>query len=178
MPNDSRYLTLILRHRPELLGIDLDRAGWADVASLLRAMKRHGRPMSRSRLEAVVAADEKRRFTLSADGTRIRAAQGHSIALDLGLPPSVPPAILYHGTARHHLDAIFKDGLLPTRRQFVHLSLDVETARSVGSRHGKAVVLCVACADMITSGHVFFRADNGIWMTPAVPADFLAFAPI
>ncbi|SEM81273.1 RNA 2'-phosphotransferase [Palleronia pelagia] len=139
---------MILRHRPDVIGIDLDGAGWVDVAGLLRAMKRHGRPMSRSRLEAVVAEDEKSRFTLSADGSRIRAAQGHSISLDLGLVPDIPPPVLYHGTARHHLNNIFAEGLQPQRRQFVHLSRDFEMARIVGSRHGKAVVLTVDCAGM------------------------------
>jgi len=178
MSSDSRLLTLVLRHRPDLIGIDLDRAGWVDVVSLLRALKRHGRALSRSRLEAIVAADEKRRFTLSADGSRIRAAQGHSIALDLGLTAAVPPDTLYHGTARDHLDAIFAEGLRPQRRQFVHLSRDLETARIVGARHGKAVVLTVDCAAMVAADQTFLLSDNGIWMTTVVPPLFLGFAPL
>lgn len=177
MPRDSRFLTLVLRHRPDLIGIDLDRAGWADIDRMLRAMKRHGRQISRSRLLDIVAEDEKARFTLSVDGRRIRAAQGHSIALDLELSPSVPPGTLYHGTARHNLDAIFAEGLHPRQRQLVHLSHAIETARTVGARHGKPVVLTVDCAAMIPEGYVFFLSENGIWMTTSVPARFIGFAP-
>ncbi|MBJ6373405.1 RNA 2'-phosphotransferase [Sedimentitalea arenosa] len=177
MPNQSRFLALILRHRPETIDLELDTNGWVRIDDLLKAMRRYGRPMSRAELERVVSADRKGRFTLSADATRIRAAQGHSIELDLGLPPSIPPDTLYHGTARHHLNAIFGRGLHPARRQFVHLSRDFEAARSVGSRHGKAVVLSVDCAAMNAQGHVFFRADNGVWMTATVPARFIGFAP-
>lgn len=144
---------------------------------LLRALDRHGRSLSRSQLEEFVSADRKGRFTLSIDGMRIRAAQGHSIALDLGLPPSRPPHTLYHGTATHQLDAIFSTGLHPGRRQFVHLSRDSETARIVGARHGKPVVLTGDCAAMLAEGHIFFLSDNGIWMTSTVPARFLGFAP-
>lgn len=176
MPRDSRFLTLILRHRPDLIGIVLDRAGWADIGQLLHALKRHGRPLSRTQLENIVSADTKARFTLSPDGTRIRAAQGHSLPLDLGLASIVPPAMLYHGTARHFLGAIFAQGLLPGRRQFVHLSQNVATAAKIGERHGKAVVLSVHCAATVTEGHVFFRSDNVVWLTPAVPAWFLGFA--
>ncbi|MFZ3583213.1 RNA 2'-phosphotransferase [Loktanella sp. DJP18] len=177
MPRDSRFLTLILRHRPDLIGIELDKAGWADIGQLLRALKRHGRSLSRTQLEEIVFADNKTRFTVSPDGTRIRAAQGHSLPLDLGLSPMLPPVTLYHGTARHSLDAIFAEGLLPGRRQFVHLSKDVVTAVTVGARHGKAVVLTVNCAAMAAEGHAFVRADNGVWLTSAVPARFLGFAP-
>jgi putative RNA 2'-phosphotransferase len=176
MPNDSRFLTLILRHRPDLIGIELDCAGWTNVELLLRAMRRHGRPLSHSQLEIIVSNDKKARFTLSPDGTHIRAAQGHSLPFDLGLAPLLLPAMLYHGTARHSLNAIFTEGLLPGRRQFVHLSKDIVTAAKVGARHGKAVVLAVNCAAMVTDGHVFLRADNALWMIPAVPAGFLGFA--
>jgi putative RNA 2'-phosphotransferase len=176
MPSDSRFLTLILRHRPDLIGIDLDSAGWTNVDRLLRAIRRHGRPLSHSQLEIIVSADNKARFTLSPDGTRIRAAQGHSLPLDLGLAPIVPPPMLYHGTARHSLDAIFTKGLLPGRRQYVHLSEDVVIAAKVGARHGKAVVLTVNGAAMAAEGQAFVRADNGVWMTSAVPAHFLGFA--
>lgn len=132
--------------------------------------------MSRAELERIVSADRKGRFTLSADGTRIRAAQGHSIEVDRGLPPSFPPGTLYHGTARHNFDAIFGQGLHPRRRHSVHLSRDVEAAGYVGSRHGKTVVLTVDCAAMNAQRYVFFRADNGIWMMSSVPARFVGFA--
>jgi putative RNA 2'-phosphotransferase len=122
MTKDVRFLTLILRHRPDLIFIGLDPAGWMDVDLLLRALTRHCRSLSLSQLEEIVSADRKGRFTLSIDGMRIRAAQGHSISLDLGLPPFRPPHTLYHGTARLQLDAIFSTGLHLGRRQFVHLS--------------------------------------------------------
>ena len=176
MPRDSRFLALILRHRPDLIGIDLDRAGWAEIEPLLRAMIRHGRPLSRAQLEDIVSTDSKARFTLSPDGTRIRADQGHSLRIDLGLAPVVPPAILYHGTARETLNDIFKQGLQPGRRQFVHLSQNVAAAAKVGARHGKVVVLTVNCADMTANRHLFYRADNAVWLTSAVPARFLGFA--
>ncbi len=177
MPSDSRFLTLVLRHRPDLIGIELDRTGWTDINGLLRAMKRNGRPLSRIELEGIVTADRKKRFTISADGTSIRAAQGHSIAVDLDLPPATPPATLFHGTARHYLDSIFADGLRPGRRQFVHLSPDLATAAKVGARHGRVVVLTVDSAAMVAEGLSFIHSDNGVWMTSVVPARFLGFAP-
>ncbi|APE43242.1 RNA--NAD 2'-phosphotransferase [Sulfitobacter alexandrii] len=178
MPSPSRLLTLVLRHEPEKIGIQLDAAGWTDVPLLLRAMKRQGQAISLAELEAIVGEDNKSRFTLSDDKKRIRAAQGHSVPVDLGLSPQLPPPVLYHGTARHYLDPIFVEGLVPGGRQLVHLSSDVETATRVGGRHGKAVVLSVDCEAMVTEGHEFLVADNGVWLTASVPAKFLGFVPI
>jgi len=170
---DSRFLSRILRHAPEDAGITLDSAGWADVGALLRGMKAAGRAISRSELEEIVGTNDKRRFTLSADGRRIRAAQGHSVPVDLGLEPVVPPETLFHGTATSSLDGIFARGIEPRSRRQVHLSPDSATALAVGRRHGKPVVLRIMAIDMHRAGHVFFRADNGVWLTDHVPVDFL-----
>lgn len=177
MSNDSRFLSLILRHKPEEVGLTLDPAGWVEIAALLAALKKAGRALSRARLEQIVAENDKKRFTISDDGLRIRAAQGHSVAVDLALVPQEPPAVLYHGTARHHLDAIFlADGLLPGKRQQVHMSSDLATARKVGSRHGKPVVLLINAKEAHAAGCVFTRADNGVWLCDHIPAIYLSFA--
>ncbi|WP_121633351.1 RNA 2'-phosphotransferase [Tropicibacter alexandrii] len=178
MSRESRYLALVLRHQPETIGLKLDRHGWVGIAELLRAMKRAGRPLSRAQLLEIVEQNDKRRFTISPDGQRIRAAQGHSVDVDLGLTQLEPPPTLYHGTASHSLDAIFASGLLPGRRRHVHLSGGADTALDVGRRHGKPVILCVAAREMHEAGHVFFKADNGVWLTDHVPARFIGFGVV
>lgn len=175
MSKESKFLSLILRHKPEEIGLRLDPQGWADIDELLAKMKKAGRRVSRQELSEIVLNNDKKRFTLSEDGTRIRAAQGHSIEVDLNLQTKEPPAELYHGTATSNLDAIFADGLKPGRRQQVHLSLDVDTAKRVGERHGKPTVLRVSSGEMFRSGYQFFQADNGVWLTDFVPAQYLGF---
>jgi putative RNA 2'-phosphotransferase len=175
MSRQSKFLSLVLRHKPEEIGIKLDREGWVDIATLLRHLKKAGRAITRSELDTLVATSDKKRFTISEDGRRIRAAQGHSIEIDLGLAPQAPPAELYHGTASASLDDIFAQGLIPRNRQQVHLSSDPETAETVGRRHGKPVVLRVETAQMHEDGHLFYRADNGVWLTDHVPARYLGF---
>lgn len=175
MSRHSRFLSLILRHKPEEIGITLDRAGWTRIDELLRALKTAGRPISREQLIAIVEENEKRRFTVSEDGAFIRAAQGHSIDVDLGLQPRKPPLLLYHGTARQSLDEIFSQGLQSMGRGQVHLSSFPTDAAEVGRRHGHAVVLEIMARRMHRRGFVFTRADNGVWLTEAVPASFLQF---
>ena len=165
----SKFLSLVLRHDPGSIGLTLDPAGWADIDALLAAAARAGVAMDRDDLARIVAESDKQRFTLSQDGLRIRAAQGHSVAVELGLEPLAPPAILYHGTATKALAAILAEGLRPMARRQVHLSLDRETAERVGRRHGKAAVLQVDAAGMQAAGHRFFRAENGVWLVDAVP---------
>ena len=173
----SKFLSLILRHAPEKIGLALDSNGWADIGQLLAQSARHGRRLSREQLDDVVARDSKTRYAISDDGLRIRANQGHSLsAVDIGLPPSTPPAVLYHGTASRFVDAIRAGGLLPGSRNHVHLSSNHETAVAVGARHGKPVVLTVDAAAMQAQGHVFYVSDNGVWLTPAVPVAFIGFA--
>lgn len=176
MPNHSRYLSRILRHAPAELGLELGSGGWVEIDALLKAMKKAGRRLTREDLESLVAENDKSRFSISPDGLRIRAAQGHSVPVDLQLRPATPPGTLFHGTPRSNLDRIFTDGLVPGRRQQVHLSPNIETAYRVGSRRGFAVVLTVDAATMQAGGFSFFKADNGVWLTDHVPAVFLGFA--
>ncbi|KUH38706.1 MULTISPECIES: RNA 2'-phosphotransferase [Streptomyces] len=169
----SKYLSRHLRHEPERIGLVLDAHGWVPVDDLLHALARHGVPLSRAELEHVVASSDKQRFAL--DGDRIRANQGHSVEVDLALPPAEPPAYLYHGTVAASLDAIRADGLRPMGRHHVHLSPDRETARRVGARRGRPVVLAVDAAAMHRDGHVFRVSANGVWLTDAVPPRYLRF---
>ncbi|WP_037087325.1 RNA 2'-phosphotransferase [Neorhizobium vignae] len=169
----SKLLSHVLRHAPERLGIVLDTNGWTSVDILIAKAREQGFAIDRPILEAVVASSDKKRFTLSEDGQLIRAAQGHSVAVDLGLELSEPPEVLFHGTARDNLEPIMVEGLKPGKRQHVHLSLDEETAVKVGSRHGKPVVLKVDAGRMYRDGRAFFRADNGVWLTDHVPPAYL-----
>ncbi|WP_338678826.1 RNA 2'-phosphotransferase [Janthinobacterium sp. TB1-E2] len=174
--NTSKFLSLILRHAPEKIGLALDPQGWADIGQLLALAAQHGRSLSREQLDDVVMRDSKTRYAISADGLRIRANQGHSLsAVDIGLLPSTPPAMLFHGTASRFVDAIRDGGLLAGSRNHVHLSSNRETAVAVGARHGKPVVLTVDAAAMLAQGHVFYVSDNGVWLTQAVPVAFIGF---
>ena len=169
----SKFLSLILRHQPDAAGITLDAQGWADVPALLRGIKKTGRPVTMEMLEEIVRTDEKQRYSFNADHTKIRANQGHSIHVELGLEPVQPPETLWHGTAARFLDSILAEGLKPMSRQYVHLSPDTETARKVGQRHGKPVILRVETGEMFRAGMQFFRAENGVWLTYLVPPEYL-----
>ena len=171
----SKFLSLVLRHAPERIGLVLDEQGWASVEELIRLATLHGRPLSRPLLERVVAGNDKRRFAFDADGERIRANQGHSVAVDLGLPVVSPPELLYHGTASRFLASIRKSGLHPANRRHVHLSADDVTATAVGRRHGEPVVLVVRAGAMEAAGHEFFLSANGVWLTDRVPVAFIRF---
>jgi putative RNA 2'-phosphotransferase len=173
---DSKFLAGVLRHNPGKIGVTLDAAGWVDVDVLLAALERRGRRIGRARLDFVVEHNGKKRFEYDESGARIRASQGHSVPVDLGYEPQDPPETLYHGTATRSLDSIFAEGLLPGRRHHVHLSMDLETAVKVGSRHGKPVVLVVAAARMRADGRAFFRSTNGVWLTEHVAPEYLSFA--
>lgn len=169
----SRRLSKVLRHHPESIGLELDRHGYAEVKHLLERFAANNMPLTREELAVVVAENNKQRFAFSPDGQRIRASQGHSIDVDLQLQPVDPSAVLYHGTATKNLASIRKTGLEPRNRQHVHLSADRETAIRVGQRHGKPVVLRVDTAALRAAGHKFYRSANGVWLTAAVPPDFL-----
>jgi putative RNA 2'-phosphotransferase len=171
----SKFLSLVLRHEPGRILLDLDPAGWAEVDELLDGCQRHGMPMTRPELEEVVATNDKKRFALSEDGKRIRASQGHSVEVELGYMPKTPPAQLFHGTATRFVDSIRHGGLLKGDRQHVHLSADEVTARKVGERHGKPAILIVESAAMVAGGHEFFLSENGVWLVDHVPVEFIVF---
>jgi putative RNA 2'-phosphotransferase len=163
----------VLRHAPQRIGLTLDQAGWADVDELLAAAARAGTPLDRETLERVVRENDKQRFALSPDGRRIRASQGHSVPVELGLAPATPPEVLYHGTATRFVESIRRSGLHAGRRTHVHLSSDEATALGVGRRHGTPVALRVASGDMHRAGHEFVQSANGVWLTRAVPPEHI-----
>ncbi|HEU5057417.1 MAG TPA: RNA 2'-phosphotransferase [Kofleriaceae bacterium] len=171
----SKFLSLVLRHRPEVIGLELDPAGWAEIDALLERCRAHGRPLSRELLEEIVATSPKQRFAISDDGRRVRASQGHSLEVELGYAPSQPPALLFHGTVAASLPAIRAGGLQKMGRHHVHLSPDAATARAVGMRRGPPVVLAIAAGRMHRAGHLFFRSANGVWLTEHVPPGYIQF---
>lgn len=167
----SKHLSFVLRHDPASVGLELDDGGWVDVGVLLRALTKSGRTATRQDIDQILATSKKRRFEIV--DNRIRAAQGHSIPVELGLEAVPPPAELFHGTVERFWDTISVEGLLPQERTHVHLSADRETAREVGARRGRPIVLTVAAHDMHLEGLTFFLASNGVWLTEAVPPRFL-----
>lgn len=164
----SMFISLILRHKPSEIGISLDSHGWAKVDELIAGINRSGRTIDKSMLEEIVKTDNKGRYSFNDDKTKIRANQGHSIPVNVELKMATPPNVLYHGTATKYVSSIKKIGIRPMKRLYVHLSKDYDTAMSVGSRHGKAVVLVLDAARMISDGVPFFLSENGVWLTEFV----------
>ena len=171
----SKRLSLVLRHQPELIGVKLDEQGWIEVDTLLAAFSKKFFPLQLDELQHVVENNNKKRFAFSEDEKMIRASQGHSIEIKLEYEPIEPPTILYHGTAEKFVDSIQKQGLLKRKRHHVHLSADEATAKNVGSRHGKPVILIVKSAEMHQTGIEFFRSENGVWLTDHVPVEYIDF---
>ena len=172
----SRFLSLILRHQPARFGLQLDAEGFVEVATLLAACAAHGHALTRADLERIVRDNDKQRFAFSPDGTRVRASQGHSVAVSaaaLGYTATRPPAELYHGTVAKFLPSIREQGLRAGARQYVHLSRDRATAEVVGRRRGRPVVLVVRAGAMADEGFEFFLSANGVWLTREVPPRFL-----
>jgi putative RNA 2'-phosphotransferase len=170
----SKFLSYVLRHEPQAIGLQLDVDGWAQIDLLILAAAKQGHELSRAIIESIVESSEKKRFALSADGQRIRAVQGHSNAeVRLQHVEKVPPEILYHGTATRFLQSILKQGLIPGSRHHVHLSQDIQTATAVGQRYGKPVTLKVESLRMHQQGYTFFQAENGVWLTDHVPVSFI-----
>jgi putative RNA 2'-phosphotransferase len=169
----SKYLSKHLRHQPARIGLTLDEGGWVGIDTLIAAATAHSFRFTRAELDHVVAHNDKRRFTI--DGDRIRANQGHTVEVDLGLPPATPPPYLYHGTVAACLEAIRAEGLRAMNRHDVHLSPDRETATRVGARRGRPVVLSVDAGAMHRDGHEFRVSANGVWLTEAVPPEYLRF---
>ena len=168
----SKYISLILRHKPQTIGITLDEHGWADVKELIAGVnKTH--PLTMEILEQIVAEDEKQRYSFNEDKTLIRANQGHSVPVDVELEEKTPPEILYHGTGEKFVASIDKEGLIPKSRLYVHLSKDLETAKNVGARHGKPVIYEVKSGEMSKDGIKFYQSVNGVWLVKAVPLKYL-----
>lgn len=168
----SKYLSLILRHKPETIGITLDEHGWANVDELIAGIaKTHD--CDRNILEEIVRTDEKQRYSFNEDKTLIRANQGHSIPVDVELEEAVPPEELWHGTGEKYVESIDVQGLIPKSRLYVHLSKDRDTAVKVGGRHGKPVLYLVKAGDMSRDGYPFYLSKNGVWLTKKVPAEYL-----
>ncbi len=178
MPKDptatSELISLLLRHKPEVGALTLDRGGWVSVQELLNGMDRAGHPITREELARIVAGSDKQRFELSRDGRSIRACQGHSLPVNLGYADRQPPETLYHGTAASRLASILAEGIDSRKRHAVHLSADVETATAVGARFGKPVVLTVDAGRMHREGHRFQCSTNGVWLTEHVPPKYLS----
>ena len=170
----SKFLSFILRHQPDAIGIELDPEGWADIAALITGAALAGRQLDRELIQQVVETSDKKRFAISEDGLRIRAVQGHSTeSVAITYAEKVPPEFLYHGTATRFLESILKEGLKPGERHHVHLSEDVQTATAVGQRYGKPVVLKIEALRMHQQGFKFYQAENGVWLTVQVPTDCL-----
>lgn len=166
----SRYISLILRHKPEVIGITLDEHGWADVEALI-----HGVGINRTTLEEIVETDDKKRYSFNEDKTLIRANQGHSIPVDVELEEKEPPDVLYHGTGEKYTALINVEGLISKSRLYVHISADYETAVAVGNRHGIPVVYEINAKQMYKDGYKFYISENGVWLTKRVPVEYLRF---
>lgn len=171
----SKFISMILRHKPEAIGITLDEHGWADVDELIKGINETGEEIefSKDTLETIVKTDKKQRYSFSQDKTLIRANQGHSIPVDVELEKKEPPKVLYHGTGVKSVKAIQEQGLLPMERLYVHLSIDVKTATNVGKRHDTPVIFQVNAEQMQKDGYDFFQSVNGVWLTKEVPAKYL-----
>ncbi len=169
----SKFLSFVLRHCPEDIGIALDANGWADISELIDKSPSQI-DLSNELIKEVVLTSDKQRFKVSDDGLRIRANQGHSVKIDLELKPKEPPSKLFHGTATRFINSINKEGLKPGQRQHVHLSTDVDTACKVGQRYGKPIILNVDSGSMFKQGYTFFLSNNNVWLTKHVPSQFLS----
>ncbi len=172
----SKFLSLVLRHEQERVGLNLDTAGWVGVDELLQAVNRRGVTLTLDQLKHVVSTSDKKRFAFSEDGQRIRANQGHSVEVDLQYPPQTPPEFLYHGTATRFLPGIRENGLQRMERHDVHLSAETKITFQVGGRHGKPVLLIIRAGDMHRAGHVFRRSANGVWLVNHVPREFIDYS--
>lgn len=171
----SKFLSLVLRHKPEQIGLTLDTSGWARVDELLEKMSSSGTPLDFATLQQVVHSNDKQRFAFNEDYTRIRANQGHTLQVNLEYKPQNPPALLFHGTVARFLEAIQTQGLQKMQRLHVHLSSDRNTALNVGGRRGKPVILKVDAARMYADGFTFYLSENGVWLCDEVPPQYIDF---
>ena len=169
----SKLMSLVLRHRPEVIGLQLDENGWANVNELIQKINENGTAVDFDTINTVVETNDKKRFAFNEDKTMIRANQGHSVEVELNLNAVIPPDILYHGTAEKNIESILKEGLKKQERQHVHLSLQKETAKAVGSRHGRPVVLNINSKAMAAAGFIFYLSENGVWLVDSVPVEYI-----
>ena len=169
----SRFLSLVLRHKPETIGIQLDQNGWVDVNELIDKSNKYGIQFDREKLDHIVATNSKKRFAFNDKLDKIRASQGHSVEIELGYKNQKPPEILFHGTSEKSVQSILNKGLEKRNRQHVHLSSDTETAISVGQRHGKPVVFEILAEKMYNDKIEFYISENGVWLTDNVPTKYL-----
>ena len=170
----SKFLSYVLRHHPELIGLNLDENGWADVEELIIKSTNDTQGFTFEELNEIVETNDKKRFIFNEDKTRIRASQGHSIGIDLNLKSQQPPEFLYHGTAQVNVDSILKNGIEKRSRQHVHLSLDRETATKVGMRHGKPIILTISTGKMFDDGILFYLSENNVWLTDFIDAEYIS----
>lgn len=176
LTKNSKFLSLILRHKPQLIGLELDKNGWANVKILLKKMNEFGKNIDIEDLEYIVQNNNKKRFIFNNDKSKIRANQGHSIDIELDYKPQEPPEFLYHGTTSKFIDAIMKEGLKKMKRHHVHLSPDTETAEIVGARRGKPIILKINAQKMNEAGFDFFVSANNVWLTDNVPPEYIQFS--
>jgi putative RNA 2'-phosphotransferase len=175
LKHTSKFLSLVLRHQPEEIGLTLDHEGWANVAELIEKMNRKGGKLDFATLQLIVDTNDKKRYSFNEDKTRIRANQGHSVDVDLNLEPQVPPVILYHGTTDRYIDIIRQNGIQKMNRHHVHLTTTKATALNVGSRHGKPVLMAINALKMHEQSYTFYLSANGVWLTDQVPPAFIDF---
>ena len=172
LTDTSKFISLILRHKPSEIVIELDEHGWANVTELIEGINKR-QPFNMAQLEEIVSTDNKQRYSFNEDKTLIRANQGHSIPVDVELKEVTPPDVLYHGTGEKFVTSINELGLIPKSRLYVHLSKDIQTATSVGGRHGNPVIYSVNCKQMVADGYKFYLSVNGVWLTKEVPINYL-----
>jgi putative RNA 2'-phosphotransferase len=173
----SKFMSFVLRHKPELIGIALDNEGWVNLDDFIHKINKHKNfHLTKETIHIIVKNDEKQRYSLSYDGSMIRANQGHSVHVDLKLQPEMPPVLLYHGTVENKIKSIEKEGLLPMSRNFVHLSSDIQTAENVGKRRGLPIILTIQAQKMHNEGYNFYLSENKIWLTKKVPVEYITLA--
>ena len=172
LESTSKYISLILRHKPETVGITLDEHGWANVDELIEGVSKT-QPFNMDILDTIVTTDSKQRYSFNEDKTLIRANQGHSIPVDVELEEVTPPEVLYHGTGEKYSVSIDEQGLIPKSRLYVHLSSDIDTALKVGRRHGKPIVYKIFSGKMKQDGFIFFKSVNGVWLTKRVSTEYI-----
>ena len=171
LKDTSKFISLILRHKPDAIGITLDEHGWANVDELIEGIAKQ-QHFDMPMLEEIVATDEKQRYSFNEDKTQIRANQGHSVPVNVELEQVSPPKYLYHGTGEKYVASIEEQGLIPKSRLYVHLSPDYNAAEKVGARHGKPVIYRISAERMAKDGYVFYKSVNGVWLTKEIPTKY------